>query len=94
MENFIPHKDFYTYGVMQNDSHLIQRKQRETERGYVMDLITGTKGHVNLFNEESCVCKYNPAPLTNFGHDVITMMFRKLIRRPCRHTWQVYRLLV
>lgn len=51
-----------------------------------MDLITGTKGHVNLFNEVSCVCKGNPAPLTNFGHDVITTMFRKLIIRPCRLT--------
>jgi hypothetical protein len=60
-------------------------------RGYVMDLITGTKGHVNLFNEVSCVCKYNSAPLTNFGHDAITTMFRKLIIRPFRaNTWQAY----
>jgi hypothetical protein len=27
------------------------------------------------------VCKYNPTLLTNFGHDVITTLFRKLINQ-------------
>lgn len=50
-----------------------------------MDSINGTKEHVNLFNEVNCVCKHNPAVLTNFGHNVITGMFCKFITKRPRH---------